>query len=177
MEQKLKFLKTKNLKEFLKIHFILKKIFPDLSKKVSLRYLKERLREKEGMFLKAKLKNNLVGFSIWWEEPQNTAYIWWLVVLPEYQKNGFGGMILGETLKEIEKRGIKRVWAKIKNDNFAILSLVSKFHFYIKGLTNEDGLLTVIVEKKLKGKSLSRDFFLEKFQEKSLLVKTKRERR
>lgn len=150
MEKKLKISKTKNLKEFLKFHYILKEIFPDLSEKILLPYLKERIREKEGMFLRAKLENELIGFSIWWKESKDLAYIWWLVILPQYQRNGFGEIILRETLKDIERKGIEKVWAKIKNDNFPILSLLSKFQFYIKGLSNEDGIFTVIVEKKLK---------------------------
>lgn len=148
--EKLKILKTKNLKEFLKTHHLLQEVFPYLSRKISFSYLKERIKGKEGIFLRAKLKNKLVGFSIWWEEGQNTAYLWWLVVLPKYQRNGFGETILKETLLEMKRRGIEKVWAKIKNDNFAILALLSKFHFYIKGLNNEEGIFTVIVEKNLK---------------------------
>lgn len=147
--EKLKIKKFKNLNRIVVFRSILKKLFPELKEKLKKEYLKEKIKGKEGMFLEAQIQNEIIGFSLWFKETQDLAYLWWLLVLPKWQNNGYGKIILRETLNEIQKKGFKRVWAKIKNDNFAILSLLAKFHFCIKGLSQENGIFTVIVEKDL----------------------------
>ncbi len=146
----IKFIKTKNLGEILRLQPILRKTFSDLREKTKISYLKERISKKKGMVLKMLIEGKLAGFSVWFGEEKKSAYIWWLVILPKWQKNGFGKKLLKMTLKEIKNMGFKRVWAKVKNDNFATLGLLAKFHFSITGLKEENGVFTLIAEKNFK---------------------------
>lgn len=116
---------------------------------MSRKYFEEKIKVALGMIIKAMIKKKVVGFLIWLKENPKVAYIWWLVVLPKWQKRGIGEKLLEVALKEIQKRNFQKVWAKIKNDNFPALFLSLKFHFYIKGISNEDGVMTILVEKDL----------------------------
>lgn len=147
---KIKFLKTKNLKEILKLQPILKKTFPDLQEKTKISYLKEKIAKKKGEILKMLVEKKLAGFSVWFAEDKKLAYIWWLVILPEWQRNSLGKKLLKVTLEEIKNHGFKKVWAKVKTDNFPTLVLLAKFHFYITGLRNENGIFTIIAEKEFR---------------------------
>lgn len=149
MLKNFKILKSQNLEEFLNYFPILSFSFPYLKEKIKEEYLSTRIKGKKGMILKGIDRGKEVGFLVWLEENPKVAYIWWLVVLPEYRGNGIGKLLMEEALKEIENQGYQKVWAKVKNDNFSTLALCLKFQFYIKGITNEDNVLTVILEKNL----------------------------
>lgn len=153
----IKIKKISNLGKILKLKAVLEKSFPYLKEKIRKNYLVSKIEGKEGEIIEAIFKGKTIGFSAWLKESSKIAYIWWLVVLPEFQGNNFGKILLRETLEELKEKGFEKVWAKIKNDNFTTISLIMKFHFYIKGVSNEDGIFTVIVEKNLK------EGFKEKF--------------
>lgn len=104
-----KFIKTKNLGEILRFQPILRKTFSDLREKTKISYLKERISKMKGMVLKMLIERKLAGFSVWFGEEKKSTYIWWLVILPKWQKNGFGKKLLKMTLKEIKNMGFKRV--------------------------------------------------------------------
>jgi ribosomal protein S18 acetylase RimI-like enzyme len=128
-----------------------------LQKKLTKNYFEEKIKIPFGMILRAVQKGKTLGFVVWLQENSKVAYIWWLIVLPQWQNKGIGKRLFKAALKEIQKRNYQRVWAKIKNDNFATLSLVLKFQFYIKGISNEDGILTILVEKDLTEEKTSRE--------------------
>jgi len=142
-------IKSDHLNEILALRKILSFNFPNLKKKTTKIYLLNKIRDKKGYLIKAISQNKIVGFLAWLKESSKTAYIWWLVVDKKFQKNNIGSKLMKEALKDIQREGIKRVWAKIKNDNFSALALVAKFQFFVEGITNEDGIFTVVVAKNL----------------------------
>lgn len=149
MSREIKILKSQDLKEVLNHFPILFFSFPYLKEKIKEEYLLSRIGGKKGMILKAVENGKEIGFLVWLEEDSKVAYIWWLVVLPEYRGNGIGKLLMEEALNEMKKQGYQKVWAKVKNDNYSTLALCLKLQFYIKGISNEDNVLTVILEKKL----------------------------
>jgi ribosomal protein S18 acetylase RimI-like enzyme len=165
-KKKVKIIKSENLDEVLKYRRMIVSSLPILKKKVTKTYLKNRIKGREGEIIKAVLRKKEVGFLTWLKENESTAYIWWIIVNKNYRGNGLGSKLMREALKELTKRGFKKVWAKIKNDNFAALSLFFKFQFYIEGFSNEDGIFTVFVVKNLSKRrvELSKDI---KYQTKS----------
>jgi ribosomal protein S18 acetylase RimI-like enzyme len=148
-ERKIKIIKSKNLNEVLKYHGMIVSSLPFLKKKVTKNYLKNKIRGKEGEIIKAIFRKKFLGFLIWLKESETVAYIWWLIVSKKYRRNRIGSKLMKEALKELKKRGFKKVWAKIKNDNFSALVLALKFHFFIEGISNENRVFTVIVAKNL----------------------------
>jgi ribosomal protein S18 acetylase RimI-like enzyme len=142
-------IKSDHLNEILALRKTLSFNFPNLKKKTTKIYLLNKIRDKKGYLIKAISQNKIVGFLAWLKESSKTAYIWWLVVDKKFQKNNIGSKLMKEALKDIQREGIKRVWAKIKNDNFSALALVAKFQFFVEGITNEDGIFTVVVAKNL----------------------------
>jgi ribosomal protein S18 acetylase RimI-like enzyme len=153
-EKKIKIIKSENLNEILNLRKMIVSCLPNLKKKATKAYLKNKIKNKEGGIIKAVLKKKVLGFLAWLKESESTAYIWWLIVEKKYQRNHLGSKLMREALKEFKKRGFKKVWAKIKNDNFSALSLVIKFHFFIEGISNEDQIFTVIVAKNLSKKEV-----------------------
>jgi len=149
MKKKVKIIKSENLNEVLKYHRMIVSSLPILRKKVTKTYLENRIKGKEGGIIKAVLGKRELGFLTWLKENESTAYIWWIIVNKNYRGNGLGSKLMRETLKELTNRGFKKVWAKIKNDNFAALTLFFKFQFYIEGFSNEDEIFTVFVAKNL----------------------------
>jgi ribosomal protein S18 acetylase RimI-like enzyme len=148
-EEKVKIIKNENLNEVLRYRRMIVSSLPILKKKATKTYLKNKIRGKEGGIIKAVLGKKVLGFLAWLKESETTAYIWWLIVNKKYRRNQIGSKLMQEALKELKKRGFKKVWAKIKNDNFSALVLTLKFHFFIEGISNEDGVFTVIVAKNL----------------------------
>jgi len=148
-EEKIKIVKSENLNEILELREMIVSCLPNLKKKTTKVYLENKIKNKEGEIIKAILGKKVLGFLAWLKETENTAYIWWLIVDKKYQRNHLGTKLMKEALKELRKKGFKKVWAKIKNDNFSALSLALKFHFFIEGISNEDQIFTVIVAKNL----------------------------
>ncbi len=152
--EKIKIVKSENLNEILDLKKTIISCLPNLKKKTTKTYLKNKIKNKEGGIIKAVFRKKVLGFLAWLKETETTAYIWWLVVKKKYQRNHLGSKLMKEALKELTKRGFKKVWAKIKNDNFSALSLALKFHFFIEGISNEDQIFTVIVAKNLSKKEV-----------------------
>ena len=151
MQTKLDFrIRRSDLSEIVKFEEWLKKSLPYLSKKITEDYLKKRIEKVgRGKLIEVVSKRSTVGFIAWFEETSEKAYLWLLLVSPRYRNLGIGGHLLDIALEEIKRNGYQRVWAKVKNDNRAVLSLLLKRDFFIKGLVNEEGLSTVLVEKTL----------------------------
>mgnify|MGYP003880632535 CR=1 FL=1 len=148
-KNQIKIIKTEKLDEVLNFRSMLASCLPSLKKKTTKKYLKNRIRGKEEGMIKAVLGKKVLGFLTWLKESKAVAYIRWLVVDKKYQRNQVGSRLMEEAIKELTKRGFKKVWAKIKNDNFRALALAVKFHFVIEGIWKEDRFFTVIVAKNL----------------------------
>jgi ribosomal protein S18 acetylase RimI-like enzyme len=147
--KKVKFVKSDNLKEILSLRNLLISNIPKyLRKKATKKYLEKRIKNKKGFIIKLILKNKVIGFQIWFEK-NKVAYLWWGVIDKKYQGNHLGFKLIKRTLNDIKKRKIKRIWTKIKNDNFIALRLFLKFHFSIQKVYKENGISITILEKKL----------------------------
>lgn len=143
-------IKRSNLLKVLRFEKWLKSYLPELKSKLSRDYLLHKIKKAPaGEVIEISLDKKIVGFLAWLEEIDGSAYLWLMVVLPSFRKNGIGSLLIDLALEEIEKR-YNRIWAKVKNDNQTMLAILLKRGFIIKGLVTENGLPVVFLEKEIK---------------------------
>ncbi|ARV59368.1 ribosomal-protein-alanine N-acetyltransferase [Nostocales cyanobacterium HT-58-2] len=90
---------------------------------------------------------NLLGIGCFWSI-LDEAHITILAVHPQYQRQGFGQVLLYSVLKTACDRGLERATLEVRASNSAAISLYKKFGFQIAGRrrryykdNNEDALI------------------------------------
>lgn len=55
-----------------------------------------------------------------------------IAVHPDFQRKGYGNLLIKKAVTELEKRGCNQFFLYVETDNFAALNLYKKHHFIIK---------------------------------------------
>ena len=84
----------------------------------------------EGTYI-AKIDSKIIGFLITGIIPfiNPTAYILYLGVLKRYRSKGIATYLLNELKKVLKKKGIKKIQARIRNDNYIVLNYIKYLGF------------------------------------------------
>ena len=90
--------------------------------------VQKKLDVQSELFLIALLKNEVIG-SVMAGYDGHRGWLYYLAVLPEYQKKGYGGKLVKRAINELRKLGCLKVNLQVRSDNASLVNFYKHLGF------------------------------------------------
>jgi ribosomal protein S18 acetylase RimI-like enzyme len=108
--------------------------------------LEQAVAQNRSWFFVATQQEEIIGFAQFLarEEEEKSGELSRIYVLPEWQRVGVGGRLLGEGLAALAQEGVERILVAVEKDN-----LIGRRFYEKKGFRQAGEFLTELLEQKL----------------------------